>query len=201
MKKKTRILIADDHAFLRMGLSSFLASVSDMECIGEAANGNSAVELARKLKPEVIIMDLMMPDISGAEATRIIHKEMPEIKIIILTTFGTSQELSRAVDNGAVGAILKDADMEEFIETIRKVSAGATIPSWPSRCGKSGYNLSSRQQEMLSAITKGLSNGEIGQIFGISGVTVKKHLTVVFKKIGAANRSEAIAIAVREQLV
>ena len=199
MKKKIRILIADDHAFLRMGLTSYLASVADMDCIGETTNGASAVELARKLKPDVIIMDLMMPDMNGAEATRLIHSELPEIRIVILTTYGTSRELSQAIANGASGAVLKDAEMGSLLETVRKVAAGST--ALPKLDEADGPRLSPRQQEMLTAITKGLSNAEIGQLFGISGVTVKKHLSVVFTKIGAANRSEAVAIALRENLV
>lgn len=199
MKKKIRILIADDHAFLRMGLTSYLASVADMDCVGEATNGKSAVELARKLKPDVIIMDLMMPDMNGAEATRLIHNELPDIKIVILTTYGTSRELSQAIANGATGAVLKDAEMGSLIETIRTVAAGSTV--LPKLDAANDPHLSPRQQEMLTAITKGLSNAEIGQLFGISGVTVKKHLSVVFTKIGASNRSEAVAIALRENLV
>ena len=199
MKKKIRILIADDHAFLRMGLTSYLASVADMDCVGEATNGKEAVELARKLKPDVIIMDLMMPDTNGAEATRLIHTELPDVKIVILTTYGTSRELSQAIANGATGAVLKDAEMGSLIETIRMVAAGST--ALPKLDEAIDPHLSPRQQEMLTAITKGLSNAEIGQLFGISGVTVKKHLSVVFTKIGASNRSEAVAIALRENLV
>ena len=199
MKNKIRILIADDHAFLRMGLTSYLASVADMDCIGEATNGKSAVELARKLRPDVIIMDLMMPDMNGVEATRLIHNEFPDIKIVILTTYGTSRELSQAIASGATGAVLKDAEMGSLIETVRKVAAGGTV--LPKLDAAKDPRLSPRQQEMLTAITKGLSNAEIGQQFGISGVTVKKHLSVVFTKIGASNRSEAVAIALRENLV
>ena len=199
MKKKIRILIADDHAFLRMGLTSYLASVADMDCLGEATNGKEAVELARKLKPDVIIMDLMMPDMNGAEATRLIHDEFPDIKIVILTTYGTSRELSQAIANGATGAVLKDAEMGSLIETVRKVAAGST--ALPKLDETHDPHLSPRQQEMLTAITKGLSNAEIGQLFDISDATVKKHLSVVFTKIGASNRSEAVAIALRENLV
>ena len=199
MKNKIRILIADDHAFLRMGLTSYLASVADMDCIGEATNGKEAVELARRLRPDVIIMDLMMPDMNGAEATRLIHGEFPDIKIVILTTYGTSRELSQAIANGATGVVMKDAEMGNLIETVRKVAAGST--ALPKLDAANTPLLSPRQQEMLTAITKGLSNTEIGQLLGISGVTVKKHLSVVFTKIGAANRSEAVAIALRENLV
>ena len=201
MKNKIRILIADDHAFLRMGLTSYLASVADMDCIGEATNGKEAVELARRHRPDVIIMDLMMPDMNGAEATRLIHGEFPDIKIVILTTYGTSRELSQAIANGATGVVMKDAEMGNLIETVRKVAAGDNVLPKLNLPGDPCPALSPRQQEMLTAITKGLSNTEIGQLLGISGVTVKKHLSVVFTKIGAANRSEAVAIALRENLV
>ena len=199
MKSKIRILIADDHAFLRMGLTSYLASVADMDCVGEATNGKAAVELARRLRPDVIIMDLMMPEMNGAEATRVIRSELPDVRIVILTTYGTSRELAQAIAHGATGVVMKDAEMGSLIETVRKVAAGDT--ALPKLDSARDPQLSPRQQEMLTAITKGLSNAEIGQLFGISGVTVKKHLSVVFSKIGAANRSDAVAIALRENLV
>ena len=125
--KKTRILIVDDHSLMRMGLSSLIASEKDMEAVGEADNGKAAVKLVRELKPDVVIMDLMMPVISGAEATKTIHGEFPDIKIIILTSFGSSAEMSQAIANGAVGTLMKDTATDDLVATIRAVAAGKTV--------------------------------------------------------------------------
>ena len=127
MSVKIKVLLADDHMFLRVGLSTLIDNKSDMTVVGEAENGLEAVELTRKLKPDVVIMDLMMPEMSGAEATKVIHGEMPEIKIIVLTSYGTSFEMSQAVANGASCALLKDATSEALITAIRDVHAGKKV--------------------------------------------------------------------------
>ena len=203
--KKIRILIADDHAFLRVGLTSYIAGKNDMECVGEADNGRTAVELARKLKPDVIVMDLMMPELNGAEATRLIHDEWPDIRIIVLTSYGSSREMSQAIANGATDALLKDTPTEDLITAIRKsMSDERPAPESPPlkfHASKMAYRLSRRQSEILAALCHGLSNDEIGKLLGISGETVKKHLSIVFAKIGAANRAEAVSIAHSQHLV
>ena len=120
---KIRILIADDHMLMRMGITALVNSTKDMTIIGEAKNGRQAVELANSLKPDVIIMDLMMPEMLGSEATRLIHEAHPEIRTVILTTYGTSVELAKAVTNGAVGVLLKDKVDLDLVSTIRFVVA------------------------------------------------------------------------------
>lgn len=125
--KNIRILIADDHKLMRMGLASLIVGEPDLECIGEAGNGQEAVNLARQLKPDVIIMDLMMPKLTGSEATKIIHAEMPDTRIVILTTYGTAQELTDAIRNGASGAILKDVETAKLASVIRKVASGKMV--------------------------------------------------------------------------
>lgn len=202
--KKTRILIVDDHALLRMGLKTYIASKKDLECVGEADNGLTAVELARKLKPDVVVMDLMMPELSGAEATRRIHEENASVRILILTSFGTSEELSAALANGATGAILKDAPTESILAAIRTISnGGKVLPATTAALTGLGARpkLSSRQREILQSIARGLTNDEIGRQFGIAGETVKKHLSILFAKLGVANRTEATALAIHKQLV
>ena len=203
--KKIRILIADDHAFLRMGLKSYMSGTPDLECVGEAENGEAAVEMVRRLKPDVVVMDLMMPGIDGAEATRLIRDARPETRVVVLTSFGTTAELSRAVANGASGAVFKDADADRLTDAIRKSARGETLPPPSAICeadwDAGAQKLSARQTEILDALTRGLSNAEIGDLFGISGETVKKHLSSVFAKLGVANRAEAVAIALRERLV
>ena len=202
---KTRILIADDHMLMRMGISALVTSTKDMEIVGEAKNGRQAVELADSLKPNVIIMDLMMPEMLGSEATKLIHDTHPEIKIVILTTFGTSVELAKAVTNGAVGILLKDKVDMDLVNTIRFVVDGNQVI--PTRLleqieqDKALSNLTDRQLEVLASVAQGQSNSDIAKQFGLSEITIKKHLSAIFERLGVANRSEAVALALRKQML
>lgn len=205
MNEKIKVLLADDHMFLRVGLSTLIDNKSDMTVVGEAENGREAVELTRKLRPDVVIMDLMMPEMSGSEATKVIHGEMPEVKIIVLTSYGTSFEMSQAVANGASCALLKDATSEALITAIRDVHAGKKVLA-PHLLKMSeevtgNSRLTDHQLELLTAVTKGLTNHDIARQFGIAHVSVKKQLKTIFSKLGAANRAEAVAIAISKQLV
>ena len=205
MNEKIRVLLADDHMFLRVGLSTLIDNKSDMTVVGEAENGREAVELTRRLKPDVVIMDLMMPEMSGAEATKVIHGEMPEVKVIVLTSYGTSFEMAQAVANGASCALLKDATSEALITAIRDVHAGKKViaPHLLKMSEEETGNsrLTDHQLELLTAVTKGLTNHDIARQFGIAHVSVKKQLKTIFAKLGAANRAEAVAIAISKQLV
>ncbi len=200
-----RILIADDHMLMRMGIAALFTTVQDMEIVGEARNGRQAVELADSLKPNVIIMDLVMPELSGSEATRLIHEAHPEIKIVILTTFGTSSELAKAVANGAVGVLLKDTVDMDLVSTIRLVVAGnQVIPTHLLRQIEEDNalnKLSARKLEILAAVAEGRSNSDIARRFGLSEITVKKHLSSIFESLGVSNRAEAVALALRKQLL
>ena len=205
MSVKIKVLLADDHMFLRVGLSTLIDNKSDMTVVGEAENGREAVELTRRLKPDVVIMDLMMPEMSGAEATKVIHGEMPEVKIIVLTSYGTSFEMSQAVANGASCALLKDATSEALITAIRDVHAGKKViaPHLLKMSEEETGNarLTDHQLELLTAVTKGLTNHDIARQFGIAHVSVKKQLKTIFAKLGAANRAEATAIALKKNLL
>ena len=203
--KPTRILIADDHSLMRAGLISLIRVTKDLEAVGEASNGRDAVELVRKLRPDVVVMDLMMPELNGAEATKIIHDEFPEAKIIILTSYGTSVEMSRAITNGASGALMKDTATADFLKTIRTVASGDSVISDPllrmAREDASSRELTDRQREMLAYAVKGLSYPEIAKQLSVTVITVKKTMQVIFTKIGAANRAEAISIAYQKHLL
>ena len=203
--KKTRILIVDDHSLMRMGLSSLIASEKDMETVGEADNGKAAVELVRKLKPDVVIMDLMMPELSGAEATRIIHGELPDVKIVILTSFGSSAEMSLAISNGAVGTLMKDTATDDLVATIRAVAAGKTvIPEPLMRMAKedaSTLQLTDHQLEILRLVVNGYTNSDIAKHLSVSEITIKKTLQTIFSKIGASNRAEAATITLQKHLI
>ena len=204
-KSKIRILLADDHMLMRMGLAALFNTAQDMEIVGEARNGKQAVELAETLSPDVVIMDLMMPELSGDEATGVIHKAHPAIKIVILTTYGTSAELAKAVANGASGVLLKDTADSDLVNTIRIVAAGnQVIPAHLLRQIKEDNaqgQLTERQLDILAAVAQGQSNSDIAKRFGLSEITIKKHLSAIFERLGVANRAEAVALALRKQLL
>ena len=200
-----RILVVDDHAIVRTGLVSLLGTKRDFEVVGEASDGASAVTKTLRLRPDVVIMDLVMPGTDGAAAATEIHAALPETKVLVLTTFGTSNDIVRALDGGATGALLKSVSNAELVAAIRSVAAGRRIlspeieqmladePPTPE--------LSPRQMQILDSITRGLSNAQIAAQFGISAESVKTHVTKLFQKLGAANRSEAATIALRKHLL
>ena len=202
---KLKILIVDDHAILRMGLASLLNSKDEVEVVGDAANGSSGIKKAQKLKPDVVIMDLMMPGMDGCETTRRLMAQDPDAKVLILTTFGTSDVINRALEAGAKGAIMKNCDFEELLTAIRTVADGKDYVSAEIKRILSKdppvAALSPRQKEILASIVRGLSNPEIAKQLGISLDMVKEHVETLFQKIGAANRAEAVAIALRKHLL
>ena len=203
--KKTRILIADDHTLVRVGLKAMLHYQPAMTVVGEATNGEEAVALAGKLKPDVIIMDLMMPVLSGAEATRRILESDSAASIIILTSFGAAADMARALKYGARGAQLKEAPAETLITAIHTVMSGGTAisPEIQQTIDQDSDIpvLTERQQGILDSTVRGLTNKEIGVQFGLSPLSVKKYLSIIFAKLGAANRAEAVAIALRKHLL
>lgn len=203
--KKIRILLADDHLVVRMGIASILSFEKDMEVVGETDNGADAMRLATELKPDVVLMDLKMPQLSGSDATLQIHAAAPTVKILILTTFGTSAELKKAMDGGAAGALLKNSSQAEIIEAIRKVMSGQSVMSSEIQHGieemKSMPEMSRRQLEILNLVAKGFSNKEIADVLGVSLETVKDHIKKILLKMGADSRTEAASLAVNLQLV
>lgn len=203
--KKTRILIADDHAVMRMGLSALMDSVEDFSVVGEASDGNEALDLALRLKPDVVVMDIYMPGLDGISATKKIKESVPEAKILILTTFETSDGIARALSHGASGAILKSAANDNLIDAIQTVAAGKEYIADDVRRLLDDdppiTPLTPRQLEILTYVTRGLTNKEIATTLGIRVDSVGQNLSAIFTKLGAANRAEAIAIALRKQLL
>ena len=203
--KTISVLLIDDHDVMRMGLASLLGTCKDISVIGDAGDGESGVRKALKLRPDVIIMDLMMPEMDGAETTKRILEKCPEANVLILTTFSTSDGIKRALDAGAKGAILKSSDLKGLLAAIHAVATGkrhlsaeveqimTDDPPIPE--------LSARQREILDSLVRGLSNPDIATQLGISTQMVKDHLTVLLAKLGAANRAQAVAIALRKQLL
>ena len=200
-----RVLIVDDHAILRMGLASLLASKSEIEVVGDASDGPSGIRKALKLKPDVVIMDLMMPGMDGIEATKELLAKTPECKILILTTFGTSNGINNALEAGAMGAVMKNCDFSELADAIRAVASGKRYVAADVErilvADPPVAALSPRQMEILQSIVRGLSNPDIAKQLGISVDMVKEHVESLFQKIGAANRTEAVAIAFRKHLL
>ena len=205
MENKIKVLIADDHSIVRMGLASLLNAEPDIEVIGEAENGDVAVTKARELNPDVVVMDLVMPQKDGSSATAEILDEFPEIKILLLTTFGTSDGIARALAAGASGALMKNTDFNEFVSSIRIVAAGGKAVSKEIEQLMADdppvHDLTQRQKDILSSVVRGLTNADIAKQFTIRESSVKDHLTAIFTKLGAANRSEAISIALRKHLL
>ena len=204
-QKKTSVLIVDDHSVVRAGLSALLGREDDLVVCGEAANGLEALEQIRRSPPDVVVLDFMMPRMDGAETTAVIHTEFPDVKILILTTYGTSDGIAHALESGANGAIQKSIDSRDLIETVRAVAAGKRVvsPDIEQSLNESPPipRLTERQIEVLQSITRGLTNHEIATQLGISTEMVKDHLNVVFNKLGASGRSEAVAIALRKHLL
>ena len=205
MKKKIRVLIVDDHAVVRRGLRSLFQIEQDIVVAGEAANGIEAVKAAQSLKPDVIIMDLIMPEKGGAEATADILAQNPEIRIIVLTTFGTVDDMAKAIDAGAVGALLKTSDENELISAIRTVAAGEMAISTEVKQlmdeNPPAPQLTPRQLEVLNSMAQGFTNADIAEQFGIKEFSVREHVAGIMSKLEASNRTEAVAIALRKRLL
>ncbi len=205
MKAKVRVLIADDHSVVRMGLASLLGTAKNVEVVDEAINGDEAVRKALKLRPDVVVMDLVMPRKDGIAATEEILAAAPETKVLILTTFGTSDDITRALKSGATGAIMKSATNRELLAAVQSVAQGrrfvsaevegilANDPPIPE--------LSQRQHEIIESIARGLTNKEIATALDISLESVKSHVKVILQKLEASSRTEAAAIAQRKNLL
>ena len=202
---KIKVLIADDHAIVRMGLAALIGAESDIEVVGEAKNGIEAVRESLRLSPDVVVMDIMMPKKDGVSATQEIHEKLPTAKVLILTSVSASDSITRAIAAGAAGAILKNDENQSVINAIREIVTGKQVIAKEIRRlirkDPPAPELSPRQQEILSSLTRGLTNDDIGKQLGISVPSVKTHLSALFNKLGVANRSEAVAIALRKHLL
>ena len=202
---KIKVLVADDHAIVRIGLKSVLDYETDIEVVGEAKTGIEAVQEAERTQPDVIIMDLVMPRKDGVSATREIHARFPNTKILILTTFGTSDGIAHALEEGASGAMMKTADDEKIVSAIRRIARGETYIS-PDIRRQLEENppvpkLSPRQTEVLTMIANGKSNKEIAALLGIRIDSVEDIANALYAKLGVSNRAEAVDIAHRKHLL
>ena len=203
--KNIRVLIADDHAIVRHGLCALLGTERGIEVVGEAKDGNEAVARTKQLAPDVVIMDIVMPRKDGVEATEEIRAAAPSAKIVVLTSFGTSDKISRAIEAGATGALMKTAEDRELLSAIRTVASGGRVISPAVRklisTDPPAPELTPRQLEILQAMARGLTNKDIAKMFGIRTDGVNEHVLAILAKLGAANRTEAVATAIRKQLI
>ena len=205
--KKSRIgvLIADDHSVVREGLASLIGRRADMTVVGEASNGREAVDLWKKLRPNVTLLDLRMPELDGVGAIKEIRAEDECARIIVLTTFDGDEDIYRAIQAGAKGYLLKDVPREALMDCIRRVHAGETcVPvHLAAKLAErvSGETLSAREIDVLKLMAQGKSNKEIGSALFISEGTVKSHVKAIFAKMNVISRTEAVATATRRGLI
>ena len=203
----TTVLLADDHKLVRAGLVRLLATADDIDVVGEAADGRQAVEQAKSLEPDVILMDLSMPVLDGIEATRQILTDQPDVRIVALTSFAEHPKVSDMLEAGAVGYLLKDCEPADLLSAIRSAGSGG-VPLDPRVAGallpkRQGVSvadqLSEREREVLLLASRGMANKQIGRSLGIAERTVKVHLGNVFRRIGVSDRTSA-ALWARENL-
>ena len=203
-----RLLIVDDHPVVRSGLQGMLASQPDFEVVGEAQDGSEGVRLAKKLKPDVILMDLRMPEMDGVTAIKRIKAEHPEIRVLVLTTYESDADILRSIETGATGYLLKGAPREELYSAIRAVSRGGSplAPAVAARLvgrlrGPADSTLSNREIEVLQLVARGTSNKGIAKELWISETTVKTHMLHVFSKLGVADRTAAVTAALKRGII
>ena len=209
---KIRILLADDHSIMRIGLASLLSREKDMTVVGEAATGEEAVDKAHALNPDVVVMDLMMPTLSGAEATRLItsgptgkESDANRPRVLIFTTYGTSADLASAILNGASGVLLKNAPTRDLPQAIRKVFAGEKVVANEIQAlvneETTLSRLTDRQLHQLELAARGFTNQEIADQLNVSLITVKKQFSDIFTRLNVSNRAEAIGFALQRQVI
>ena len=199
-----RVLLVDDHAFMRMGVKSFLELEDGIEVVGEAESGEEALSAAAHLKPDIVVMDLMMPGIGGTEAVRrLSHMEHPP-RVLVLSSYGQSVEVARALAAGAKGALAKDTPMDELSKAIRRIHSGKRHVSTDIAnylAANPVVEFSARDREIMLALSKGLSNDDIAAVLKLSVPRVKQLLNDLYARLGAANRAEAIGTILREHMI
>ena len=208
--ERIRVLIVDDHAVVRSGLATFLQAFEDFELVGEAGDGGEALRLCAQAAPHIVLMDLLMPEMDGITATRAIRQRHPETQVIALTSFQDQDRVQAAIDAGALGYLLKNVSADDLARAIRSARAGrptlapeatqalmraARQPPAP------GHDLTPREREVLALMARGLNNAEIAKRLVVNRSTAKFHVSNILTKLGAASRTEAVALALTHHLV
>jgi NarL family two-component system response regulator LiaR len=205
-----RVLLVDDHAVVRSGLSAFLLAFDDLELVGEAGSGEEAVRLCDRLQPDVVLMDLAMPGMDGAQATHAIREKCPAIQVIALTSFKEKELVEGVMEAGAIGYLLKNVSADELARAIREAHAGRptlapeaaqALIQATRRSPQIGFDLTEREREVLALLVEGLNNPEIADRLVVSRSTVKFHVSSILSKLGVASRTEAVSVALQHDLV
>ncbi|MFC8503094.1 response regulator [Pedococcus sp. NPDC057267] len=203
-----RLLVVDDHPVVRMGLVAMLSDLDDVEVVAEAADGEEAVAQARRHRPDVVLMDLRMPGVDGAEATARLRADDDGPAVLVLTTYDTDADIVRAVEAGANGYLLKDAPRDTLADAIRRAARGETVLAPPVVArlahrmrSPAGPALTDRETQVLQCVARGLSNSEVGRELHIGEATVKTHLLRSFEKLGVTDRTAAVTAAYRAGLI
>jgi len=205
-----RVMLVDDHAVVRSGLAAFLLAFDDLELVGEAADGEEALRKCREVRPDVVLMDLVMPGLDGTAAARAIRQEFPETQIVALTSFKNEEFVTSALEAGAIGYLLKNVSAEELAQAIRSARAGRPALSPEAthvliqstrKTSPPGYELTAREMEVLGLMVEGLSNPQISERLGVTRSTVKFHVSNILSKLRVSGRVEAVALALQHDLV
>lgn len=209
-EKHIGVMIVDDHAVVRSGLSTFLMVYDDLEFVGEASSGEEAVRLCDRIKPDVVLMDLVMPGMDGAKATKAIREKCPDIQVIALTSFKEQELVEGVMEAGAIGYLLKNVAADELADAIRSAHIGRptlapeaaqALIQASRRPEPTRYDLTVREKEVLELMVEGLSNPEIADRLVVSKSTVKFHVSSILSKLGACSRTEAVAMALQKELL
>ena len=205
-----RVMLVDDHTMVRRGLATFLLVFDDMELVGEAENGLQAIQIATELVPDVILMDMVMPGMDGATATRAIRQKFPQVQVIVLTSFKEGELIKNALDAGAIGYLLKDVSADDLARAIRAAHSGrATLSSeaaqvlieTANQTPAPGFDLTEREREVLRLMIEGLNNTQIAGKLTVSPSTIKSHVSNILSKLGVASRTEAVTLALRNHII
>ncbi len=205
-----RVILVDDHTMVRRGLATFLKAFDDLVLAGEAGSGEEAIQLCGESLPDVVLMDMVMPDMDGATATRAIRQQFPQVQVIALTSFKEGELIRNALEAGAIGYLLKDVSADELVQAIRAAHAGrATLsPEAAQSLVQSviqppdpGFDLTDREREVLTLMIEGLNNTQIAGSLSVSPSTIKSHVSNILSKLGVTSRTEAVTLSLRNHII
>jgi NarL family two-component system response regulator LiaR len=203
-------MLVDDHTMVRRGLATFLKVFDDLQLAGEAESGEAAIQLCAEVLPDVILMDMVLPMMDGATATRAIRKQFPQVQVIALTSFKEGDLIKTALEAGAIGYLLKDVSADDLVRAIRSAHAGRATLSpeaaqalvqTTNRPPAPGLDLTEREREVLALMIEGLNNTQIAGRLTVSPSTIKSHVSNILSKLGVASRTEAVTLALRNHIV